>query len=493
MRFSDGVNRYHNEKKESILNSVLDSAQSGPSNSKDREGIIMTTNENNIGSAKVKTKKSGIIAAACAVLVLGGAVTFFAMNGKDGGTDIKTSPMAQPGVSSAADDEDSKTDDSSKTLEPDAPVSGSTEYLTTYPAVVMEPSDKGTIVEGFEGYNIEVKYLLEDLWKGIDSYAQHSYGIVVDVSAKDGYELPWADEAQKKFSHFGEVWIDNGHTQFMYLLDADTVLSYGYKTQNEDGEEVLRFVIAADVDEGSKLDKDTELTFNVNTVYWGVGDVISTEGSFKATETFDEARTLDTALEIPYEIITDEPIEELSATDSETEETAVTTATAAEADVDENCDVEEPDIPSADMGIGLVTNDSGRITEGFEGLDIEISELWYVPEENIYGVAFNVRKTDGSPLDWTFEDAPYFIYGDLEPFMQAANAESVDMTGGWAADNDPNTMRFLLSSTPKSSGAAAIEGKEIPISIVGIAIDGKEVAKGNFEASIRYDLSKEIR
>ena len=103
MRFSDGVNRYHNEKKESILNSVLDSAQSGPSNSKDREGIIMTTNENNIGSAKVKTKKSGIIAAACAVLVLGGAVTFFAMNGKDGGTDIKTSPMAQPGVSSAAD------------------------------------------------------------------------------------------------------------------------------------------------------------------------------------------------------------------------------------------------------------------------------------------------------------------------------------------------------------------------------------------------------
>ena len=492
MRFSDGVNRYHNEKKESILNSVLDSAQSGPSNSKDREGIIMTTNENNIGAAKVKTKKSGIIAAACAVLVLGGGLTFYAMQG-GGKAEIKTSPMAQPGVSSAADDEDSKTDDSSKALEPDAPVSGNSEYLTTYPAVVMEPSDKGTIVEGFEGYDIEVKYLLEDLWKGIDSYAQHSYGMVIDVTAKDGYELPWADEGTTKYSHFGDVWIDSGHTEFFSLTSADAIVTYGYKTVNEDGEEVLRFIVAAEVPDDYKLDKDTEIPFNVNIVYWGVGDVFKTEGSFTATETFDEARTLDTALEIPYEIITDEPIEELSAADSETEETAVTTATETEADVDENGDVEEPDIPSADMGIGLVTNDSGRITEGFEGLDIEVSELWYVPEEDIYGVAFNVRKTDGSPLDWTFEDAPYFIYGDLEPFMQAANAESVDMTGGWAADNDSNTMRFLLSSTPKSSGAAAIEGKEIPISIVGIAIDGKEVAKGNFEASIRYDLSKEIR
>ncbi|MBQ6633702.1 MAG: hypothetical protein IJH80_05920 [Ruminococcus sp.] len=453
----------------------------------------MTTNDNNIGSAKVKTKKSGIIAAACAVLVLGGGLTFYAMQG-GGKAEIKTSPMAQPGVSSEQDyGETGKTDDSSKTLEPDAPVSGSTEYLTTSPATVIEPADKGTIVEGFEGYDIEVKYLLEDLWKGLDGYAQHSYGVVIDVSAKDGYELPWADEAQKKFSHFGEVWIDNGSLGFFTSLNADSVLSYGYKTQNENGEDVLRFVIAAEVPEDYELESDTEISFDVTTVFWGVGDVIKTEGSFTATETFDEARTLDAALEIPYEIITDEPIEKLSATDSETEETAVTTATAAEADVDENGDVEEPDIPSADMGIGLVTNDSGRITEGFEGLDIEVSELWYVPEEDIYGVAFNVRKTDGSPLDWTFEDAPYFIYGDLEPFMQAANAESVDMTGGWAADNDPNTMRFLLSSTPKSSGAAAIEGKEIPISIVGIAIDGKEVAKGNFEASIRYDLSKEIR
>lgn len=488
MRFSDGVKKYHNEKKQSILNSVLNSAQALPSSEEDREGITMTTNDNNIGSAKVKTKKSGIIAAACAVLVLGGAVTFFAMNGKDGSTEIKTSPMAQPGVSSEqALGETGKTDDSSKTLEPDAPASGSTEYLTTYPAVVMEPSDKGTIVEGFEGYNIEVKYLLEDLWKGIDSYAQHSYGIVIDVTAEDGYELPWADEAQKKFSHFGEVWIDNGHTQFIYLLDAEVVYSYGYKTVNEDGEEVLRFVIAADVDEGSKLDKDTELTFNVTTVYWGVGDVIKTEGSFTATETFDEARTLDAALEIPYEIITDEPIDEQYRTDSE-EETAVTTVTADNTD-----DVEEIDTTSADLGVGIETNDKGRITEGFEGLDIEVSELWYVPGENVYGVAFNVKKKDGSALDWSYDDAPYFIYGDLEPFMQATSAASVDMTGGWASDDDPNTMRFLLSSTPTTAGAADIENKEIPISIVGIAIDGKEVATGNFEASIRYDLSKEIR
>ena len=71
---------------------------------------------------------------------------------------------------------------------------------------------------------------------------------------------------------------------------------------NEEGEEVLRFVIAADVNEGSKLDKDTKLTFDINVVYWGEGEEpFKTEGKFTASVTFDEARALDLALTIPYQ------------------------------------------------------------------------------------------------------------------------------------------------------------------------------------------------
>ena len=85
MRFSDGVNKYHEEKKQSILNSVLNSAQTlpfGEENEKDREGIIMSTNKNNSG-AMIKTSKRGIIAAACAILMLGGAAVFYATRGTD--------------------------------------------------------------------------------------------------------------------------------------------------------------------------------------------------------------------------------------------------------------------------------------------------------------------------------------------------------------------------------------------------------------------------
>ena len=163
--------------------------------------------------------------------------------------------------------------------------------------------------EGFEGYNIEVKYLLEDVWKGLDDYAQHTYGIVVDVSAKDGYELPWADEERKGFSHFGEVWIDNGHSYNMGYFDTinpNAVESYGYKTQNEEGEDVLRFLLLAEVDEGYKPDKDTKVSFNVNVVFWGVGDPFKTEGRFTASVTFDEARALDLALTIPCQDVSAE-------------------------------------------------------------------------------------------------------------------------------------------------------------------------------------------
>ncbi|SDB61143.1 hypothetical protein SAMN02910317_03268 [Ruminococcaceae bacterium FB2012] len=315
MRFSDGVNKYHNEKKESILNSVLNSAQALPSGEEDREGIIMSTNKNRSGAAMVKTNKSGIIAAAIAILMLGGAVTFFATREKNGGTEIKTSPGGQPGISAVTDDDsktdesktdesktdDSKTNDSSEKPDPVVSATDDGAYPTTSPAAVIAPDDKGTIENGFEGYNIEVKYLLEDLWKGLDDYAQHSYGIVVDVSAKDGYELPWADEEPKKFSHFGEVWIDDGHTGYFHIMKADAVVSYGYKTQDEEGQDVLRFLIVGEVEDGVELDKDAKISFGINVVYWGVGDLSSTEGRFTASETFDKARTLDLALMIPYQ------------------------------------------------------------------------------------------------------------------------------------------------------------------------------------------------
>ena len=324
MRFSDGVKKYHNEKKESILNSVLNSAQALPSDAEDREGIIMstnTTNKNRSGAAMVKTNKSGIIAAAIAILMLGGAVTFYATREKNGGTEIKTSPGGQPGISAVINDDsktidsktddsktnesktdESKTNDSSEKSDPVVPVADDGAYPTTSPAAVIAPDDKGTIENGFEGYNIEVKYLLEDLWKGLDNYAQHSYGIVVDVSAKDGYELPWADEEPKKFSHFGEVWIDDGHTGYFHIMKADTVVTYGYKTQDEEGRDVLRFLIVGEVEDGYEIDKDAKISFGINVVYWGVGEPFSTEGRFTASETFDKARTLDFALTIPYQM-----------------------------------------------------------------------------------------------------------------------------------------------------------------------------------------------
>jgi len=302
MRFSDGVNKYHDDKKQSILNSVLDSAQTLPSGEKDREGIIMSTNKNNTKAAMVKSSKGGIIAAACAVVMLGGAVAFFSAKSTDSNTEIKTNYGGQLGGQSEsfAPVEDSRSEDASVDSTAD-----NASYSSAKPAAVIAPDDNGKIVEGFEGYDIEVKYLLEDVWKGLDGHAQHSYGVVIDVSAKDGYKLPWADEETSTFFHLGDLFIDNGRTDrasFFTPMNPKNVTSCGYKAVDEDGRDVLRFVLVADVDDNFKLDKNTKITFDVTTVFWGDGDPFKTEGKFTASVTFDEARTLDLALMIPYEI-----------------------------------------------------------------------------------------------------------------------------------------------------------------------------------------------
>ena len=97
------------------------------------------------------------------------------------------------------------------------------------------------------------------------------------------------------------MWIDDGHTGYFHIMKADTVVSYGYKTQDEEGEDVLRFLIVGEVEDGYEIDKDAKISFSINVVDWGVGEPFSTAGKFTASLTFDEARALDLALTIPYQ------------------------------------------------------------------------------------------------------------------------------------------------------------------------------------------------
>ena len=93
-------------------------------------------------------------------------------------------------------------------------------------------------------------------------------------------------------------------------MKADTVVTYGYKTQDEEGRDVLRFLIVGEVEDGYEIDKDAKISFGINVVYWGVGEPFSTEGRFTASETFDKARTLDFALTIPYQMKSADKTEE---------------------------------------------------------------------------------------------------------------------------------------------------------------------------------------
>lgn len=480
MRYSEGFAKFSDEKKQNILNAVI-GAENASSTAENREDITMTTNVNEtVGQARVKSRAGGFIAAACAALVIGGgAAAYLSTNAPE--TTPKAASAAPAASSSQADDVSQAEPDEPILSDPDEPLL----YATT-PGVVLAPDDAGTIEDGFEGFDIKVSYLVEDLWKGVANYAQHSYGVVIDVTAKEGYELPWSDEESAPNMHFGELWLNADNSEFFRLMETDAVLNYGFKTVNNDGEDVFRFVIAAEVADDFDLDSSTEVMFGISGIYWGdsraTGGIEKSEGKFIASETFDDTRTLDEELIIPYAMETNAPVDETFVP-----ETDPSSETEPETDVPDDSQNTTQEL--SEKAITLNVDDHGTITEGFEGLDIRISELWYIPATLEYGVAIDVKNADGTPLDWDIYDGIDIIYNDLTPFMEATDAENLSISGGWEKEGEPGTLRFLVFSEPKADMKEVDENAEISFGFNTITVGGEVVASGNFEANFHFNTN----
>ncbi|MBR1422289.1 MAG: hypothetical protein IJ571_02445 [Ruminococcus sp.] len=478
MRYSKGVAKYSEQKKQNILNAVI-GAENVSSPADNREDITMTTNViETSGRARVKSRAGGFIAAACAALVIGGgAAAYFSMKAPE--TTPKAASAAPAASSSQADEVSQPQLEEPVISDPDTP----TIYATS-PDVVIAPDDAGTVEDGFEGFDIKVSYLVKDLWKGVANYAQHSYGVVIDVSTKEGYELPWSGEESAPNMHFGELWLNTDHSEFFRLMDTDAVLSYGFKTVNNDGEDVFRFVIAAEVADDFDLDSSTEVMFGISGIYWGdsraTGGIEKSEGKFIAAETFDDMRTIDEELIIPYAMET-EPIDVISVPETDASSEAEPETTVFD-------DSQNTTQELSEKAITLNVDDHGRITEGFEGLDIRISELWYVPATLEYGVAIEVKSADGTPLYWDLYSGIDVIYNDLTPFMETTDAENLHISGGWEKEGEPGTFRFLVYSEPKAD-TKVDENAEISFGLNTITVGGEVVASGNFEANFHFNTN----
>ena len=118
MRYSEAVKRYKLENKQRMLNSILEAAEKerSASPSADNYGYYYGTEETERETRKketitmrstqineVRSRKGGMIAAACAALLIGGGVMAFARQGAVPIDDIKTTPATAASSAAAAD------------------------------------------------------------------------------------------------------------------------------------------------------------------------------------------------------------------------------------------------------------------------------------------------------------------------------------------------------------------------------------------------------
>ena len=113
--------------------------------------------------------------------------------------------------------------------------------------------------------------------------------------------------------------------------------------------------------------------------------------------------------------------------------------------VDEGDEYDSEDSDEFELSYELNVYDRGQVIEGFDGYDMELTNLIYDPEAQRYLIIISVRNKDGSEFVndryVMSEDMMDFVYGDVTPLMDATHAVEFQSGYSWINYEDTNEMR----------------------------------------------------
>ena len=497
MRFSDGVKRYSDETKKRIFDEITAAAEAenmADISRRDNGNIIIEnknkediTMENN---AKIRSRKGGVIAAACAVLAVGGGI--FAATHINGGPAIAP---AATGTSVTTDAEDSMTVDytaEETTEEEDKGVDDIVEIPDNMEMWELDASEEMKQLVKNSGFIGEVQIVSVNRTNidGVD-YADYlcngkgdengnctvfknETGLTTDevhILEPINTESTWANEGDKVlvFAKVGAKGDEDG--VYLELCDDKCMFSWSnevnkYRNLAEPGYveavgDLQSYDIVADnyVDGYLEHDVDeycksvlTDLTWDhgvSNMINWCYYNGVEIK-VFKRNEGFTSDPTMmsydsDAYIEVdPKEIYEEDPLGSATSWYSYQD---------AEGNLFDGITIEIEDgtrIPS-DSGFDkywvegsfkLNVHDKGTVAEEFEGYDMELDSINYLPEEGSLLMTVDVRKTDGSVFDiYADDNSMNLIYGDVEAIFDYLDAESLDSGLSWVDPEDPSTMK----------------------------------------------------
>lgn len=603
MRYSEGVKQNYEDNKRRIFNEIIAAAEAEKTadisqtdniaiiKDQEKEGITMknTNMENTMERARIRSSKGGIIAAACAMLVVGGGV--FAANHMSGAPNIAPGSAGTSLTTSDAEDTtDFETDENENDEERISIEDGiwwnnvdpafaelmdtadfvgevqvissqmetidGVDYIDYFCAMTDDNGNSGTVFK-YTGED-ELPNRLSIMQRAADGMATFGEGDKLLVVAKDGVESESGGFSFEMSEPAAAFHFEGGVQCYRNVAEPGQVNDlgdYDFGLYEKDLDQYYRIMLGNAVDNGDistivnwcdyhfveyrTYEREDEPKDSV-TVYWFAGDPIAEDEDFigivfeigtgeigEAPEAaYDDNTDLNvslplpdgllgsylvegiyngdvlyatyfdssevTGLDLPIPRIGDAPLT-VQITSAVTEK-SVTYATLVveyekgtfEIIGDLNMEGLLEITPVEDMSIGVETSGEGGLIESFEGYTIELSEVGYSSVTGV-NIVFSISKADGIPFpeDYLENNSLELIYGDLNPFMSAVQADELDI-GKCRLSEDGKSVEVAMSTAHAVDPAKIDTDNEITIQVNSIVENGEVAAEGLFEARFSF-------
>ena len=135
----------------------------------------------------------------------------------------------------------------------------------------------------------------------------------------------------------------------------------------------------------------------------------------------------------------------------------------------------------------LKISDKGQVIEGFEDFNIELHSLSYDPSYLNYTIELGITKKDGSNYENSDDDME-LVYGDLQPLMDAAKTEWLNVGPNYVDDNNPKLMIATIQCSCDRDLRIAGKPQDVTLEVNQITYHDK-IYEGLFRVSFKADVN----
>jgi hypothetical protein len=520
MRFSDGVKRYDKDTKKRIFDEIIAAAEkdsaAGDSHADSKavitgqqnteENIMKNTNE----KARIRNSRGGVIAAACAVLVVGGGIFAAGRMSEDSNGAARIGAAGVP-TSYTTDVEDEifteSTAENSRTDEEVISIKNDNTDDETW----RNESDEDTIRLVDNSDFIGLLQIVNIQKENIDGVEYTDYFCsLIDEDGNAGVVFKYTeDEIPTRLSIMekaqAEELLHKGDKILVYAKKGVQSTSGGYSLELTDDLTIFkwsgdakRYVnvyrpgdFITDRSQGEPGEYNCGLyEMGLETYFKDRLVSMCGESDYSAVKNWCDFNGLPFFVETesgqPFPKGTITKFIWANDTDAGVNGSGVTVNISDGLSYTGENGNDEDEQAATELNV----SDKGKTIKEFADYNLELGGLFYEEDDNTYGVVIDVTKKDGTYFDhgeWV-ENHMDLVYGDVQPIMELTECSFMESGLSWLTEDDSKMKVACIFHADKPLAEVS---KDVPVTLQVNTVrrESGEEEEGLFEVTFNIDIT----